>query len=43
VRDEIDVSGKRKATHPIGCYLVLEEYFDQAGAFLGIEENLPAQ
>jgi len=36
-------AGKEKRRILIGCYLVLEEYFDQAGAFLGIEENLPAQ
>jgi hypothetical protein len=36
-------AGKEKRRILIGCYLVLEEYFDQAGAFLGIEENLSAQ
>jgi len=36
-------AGKEKRRILIGCYLVLEEYFDQARAFLGIEENLPAQ
>jgi hypothetical protein len=34
---------KEKRRILVGRYLVLEEYFDQAGAFLGIEENLPAQ
>jgi hypothetical protein len=25
----------------IGCYLVLEEYFDQASAFLGLKKIYP--
>jgi hypothetical protein len=35
--------GKEKRRILIGCYLVLKEYFDQAGTFLGIEENSRAQ